>query len=314
MKTKAQVLFLLLSFFIGVTPAIAHQPTARIVKANGIRLFTQSIGKKGPAIIVLHGGPGLGHDYLLPQFEALADHAQVIFYDQRSAGRSTGEMTPKIMNLETFAKDLEAIRKAYDLDSFFLVGHSWGSLVAMQYATQYPDKLAGVVFVSSAALCSEETMSCYKELMSKGMAPYQKEIDSIQRSPEYAQRDPATLERFCRVWYRPCVYNPEHVNNITIFFTPDSIQKYLDSTDISQKHFWQNYNVTALLHNIACPVLAIHGDNDPWYVKTAETICDTIEQAELVTIENCGHLPFVEQPEAFFGALTDFIQKHHARL
>lgn len=311
---NTQLLLIFLSVFIGTASLSAHQPNARIIQANGIRLFTQSIGTKDPAIIVLHGGPGLGHDYFLPQFEALAEHARVIFYDQRSAGRSSGELTEKVMNLETFAKDLEAIRKAYGLDSFFLVGHSWGSLVALQYAAEYPENLAGVVFVSSAALCSEETIFCYKELMSKRMAPYQKEIDAIQRSPKYAQRDPATLEQFCRLYYRPYVYNPEHVNNITLFFTPESTQKYLNSVEVSQKHFWQNYNVTNLLHRIICPVLAIHGDADPWYCKTAETIYETIEQAELITLENCGHLPFVEQPEAFFSALTDFIKKHHARL
>src|SRR5579884_4114472 len=108
-------------------------------------LYLREIGR-GPKVVVLHGGPGADHGYLLPQFEVLADQLTLVLYDQRGGGRSrVGTPTP---TWRDHVADLEAIRVDLGLDRLRLCGYSWGGLLAVLYALEHPGR------VERMALCS----------------------------------------------------------------------------------------------------------------------------------------------------------------
>ncbi len=121
-----------------------EQVNELFIDSEGSTIFCRTIGK-GKPLIVIHGGPGSGQDYLLPQFYDLAKNNFVIFYDQRGAGRSTGEINEDSMAISVFVKDLEVLRKAFNFDRVSLLGHSWGGFVAMHYAIEHP---GGVLYIS----------------------------------------------------------------------------------------------------------------------------------------------------------------------
>ncbi len=108
-------------YFIVTLPLFAEEST---VKSGDAELFCRTIGKGAP-LVVLHGGPGLTQDYLLPQMEKLGDHHFVIFYDQRACGASGGEVSCEKITLANYINDLEVIRKAFKLEKMALLGHSW---------------------------------------------------------------------------------------------------------------------------------------------------------------------------------------------
>src|SRR5918995_4140717 len=97
----------------------------RVVR--GIGLFERRIGS-GPPTIVLHGGPGAHHDYLLPGFDALARGRTLIYYDQRGGGRSPVPRDVPVGWREQVA-DLEALRIEWHQERLSLVGYSWGALL-----------------------------------------------------------------------------------------------------------------------------------------------------------------------------------------
>src|SRR5206468_3820024 len=119
-----------------------------LVAVNGVRLYTRRVGD-GPPVVVLHGGPGAHHDYLLPQYDRLARGRSLIYYDQRGGGRSpVGRDVP--VGWQEHVADLEALRARSGLERLTLLGYSWGGLLAVLYALKHPDRVERLALVSSA--------------------------------------------------------------------------------------------------------------------------------------------------------------------
>ncbi|MGH8630577.1 MAG: alpha/beta fold hydrolase, partial [Burkholderiales bacterium] len=105
---------------------------AVLVDVNGVRLYTRWVGD-GPPIVVLHGGPGAHHDYLLPQYDRLARRRALLYYDQRGGGKSPVPREAPVGWREHVA-DLDALRAHGNLERLTLLGYSWGGLLAVLYA------------------------------------------------------------------------------------------------------------------------------------------------------------------------------------
>src|SRR5207249_740851 len=125
------------------TPAVAAT-----VELDGVRLFTRRAGD-GPPVVVLHGGPGAHHDYLLPQYDLLARGRTLLYYDQRGGGRSpVGRDTP--VGWREHVADLEALRRHWSIDRLTLLGYSWGGLLAVLYWLEHPQRVERLALVSPA--------------------------------------------------------------------------------------------------------------------------------------------------------------------
>src|SRR5213593_2498791 len=129
----------------------AAEPTptvAATVELDGVRLFTRRAGD-GPPVVVLHGGPGAHHDYLLPQYDLLARGRTLLYYDQRGGGRSpVGRDTP--VGWREHVADLEALRRHWSIDRLTLLGYSWGGLLAVLYWLEHPQRVERLALVSPA--------------------------------------------------------------------------------------------------------------------------------------------------------------------
>ncbi|PYO77283.1 MAG: alpha/beta fold hydrolase, partial [Gemmatimonadetes bacterium] len=127
---------------------MSRAPTESTVDLNGVRLYTRRVGD-GPPVVVLHGGPGAHHDYLLPQYDRLAERRALLYYDQRGGGRSPVSRDV-VVGWREHVADLEALRDHWRLDRLTLLGYSWGGLLAVLYALEHPDRIARLALVSAA--------------------------------------------------------------------------------------------------------------------------------------------------------------------
>src|SRR6185503_15802689 len=119
------------------------------IEVNGISLYTRQLGS-GPLVIVLHGGPGAHHDYLLPQYDLLARRRSLFYYDQRGGGRSpVPRETPA--GWREHVADLEGIRAQLGLETMTLCGYSWGGLLAVLYWLEHSDRIERLALVSPAS-------------------------------------------------------------------------------------------------------------------------------------------------------------------
>ena len=266
---------------------------------------------QGDPIIVIHGGAGyITQESLLPAMARLADHNCVIFYDQRGLGRSTGEVVPEQINLKTYVSDIEAIRRSLGLKRVSLLGHSWGALLAMHYAINYPESIDKLILLSAMPGSSEDLGLFFTEL-TKRLAPYHERLQEIESSDLYLTGDPKTVENQQKMTFQTYLYKPENVCKLNLYRPRKEIMNGFKVVEIfGETVFSKPYNLFTDLGNLKCPTLILHGAEDPIPFSTAENLQKAIPHSKLIKIEQCGHFPYVEQPDVFFQATFKFLEAH----
>lgn len=280
----------------------------KFVPAENADLFCKMMGS-GKPLIVLHGGAGyLTHEYLLPHLEPLSQDNLVVFYDQRGLGKSTGELTTEQINLKTYVNDIESIRKFLGVKKVSLLGHSWGGLLAMHYALSYPESVDRIILTNSMVASSNDVGLFFAEL-SKRIAPYQNEIKELESGELFQEGNPETVAHVSELYFQTYMYNPENVKKIKLW---KSQKENLNGAKVweifKNQVFMQPFDILSEIKMIKCPTLIIHGNEDVLPLASSEHIHDAIGTSELVKIDQCGHFPFVEQPESFFKAIETFLK------
>lgn len=125
-------------------------PKSGFVPVDGGRVFYSIEGTgKGTPLLVLHGGPGIPHDYLANLAE-LGEQRPVVFYDQLGCGRSDRPTDPSLWTIARFVEELGQVRQALGLDEVILYGHSWGSILATSYMMTHPSGVKGLILAGPA--------------------------------------------------------------------------------------------------------------------------------------------------------------------
>jgi proline iminopeptidase len=119
---------------------------------GGHRVWTKKVGDAAIKVLLLHGGPGADHSY----FECFEDFLpqngiEFYYYDQLDSTNSDKPEDPKLWTIERFRDEVEAVRKGLNLDQFYLLGHSWGGILAIEYALAYQQHLKGLVLSNTTA-------------------------------------------------------------------------------------------------------------------------------------------------------------------
>ena len=121
------------------------------IDVDGHRVWYRRVGERGVPLLLLHGGPGAGHDYLEP-LAGLAERRAVIFYDQLGCGRSDQPDDPSLWRIERFVREVDTVRAALGLDRVHILGQSWGGWLAIEYMLSAPKGVVGLVLAHSTRL------------------------------------------------------------------------------------------------------------------------------------------------------------------
>jgi proline iminopeptidase len=134
-------------------PSTAVRPSIMTIEEGfvdngGVLLYFKAVGH-GPPLVVVHGGPGASHEYLLPQLYRLAPRYRLVFIDERGSGHSPRLQDSNQYTVEKMADDVEAVRAALQLGKIALLGHSYGGVVAQAYAFKYQAHLSHLILGST---------------------------------------------------------------------------------------------------------------------------------------------------------------------
>src|SRR5689334_23196065 len=124
-------------------------PRTGYVPIENAALYYRELGQGRP-ILVLHGGPDFDHTYLLPDLDCLADSARLLYYDQRGRGKSAAGVQPADVSMQSEIADLESLRIYFGWESIAVLGHSWGGLLALEYAIRHPDRVSHLILLNTA--------------------------------------------------------------------------------------------------------------------------------------------------------------------
>ena len=280
------------------TSGMPESEHRRLVR--GIEIYERRKGA-GPPTVVLHGGPGAHHDYLLPGFDLLAHRRLLIYYDQRGGGRSAVARDVPVGWREQVA-DLEALRVEWEISRLSLAGYSWGGLLALLYAIEHPDRVASLALVSPAPASRSARATFAHRLAERNAAPeIQAERARIQAGG-LRERSP---EAYRKAMFELSVAGYFHDWTKARDLTPFRI------TGRTQDEVWESlgdFDLHSRLAALELPALVVHGEDDPIPAETARETARLL-RARFVPIPDCGHVPYVEAPDAFAAALDAFLPR-----
>jgi proline iminopeptidase len=269
-------------------------------QVRGVELFERRIGAGQPTI-VLHGGPGAHHDYLLPGFDALAGERTLVYYDQRGGGRSPVPRDVPV-GWEEQVEDLEALRQVWELEQLSIAGYSWGGLLGLLYLTRYPSRVSSLALVSHAPVWRAARAEFEARFAERNLAPNLQEQRKQLRESGLRERDPeAYRQRVFELSVVAYFCDPEKVRDMTPFrVTGRTIEEVWTSLG--------NYDLRPTLASLRVPALVVHGDCDLIAPETAATTARLLG-APFELIPHCGHVPYVEALKEFTSLLDDFLPR-----
>jgi proline iminopeptidase len=266
-------------------------------------------------VLVLHGGPGADHQYLLPQMLELARERELIFYDQRGGGRSRTD-DPAPITWQTHAEDLAAVVRELEIDPLILIGYSWGGLLAMLYTVE----AMGSSGEQHAALDAESRFPAPQSLVLIDPAPITREhraefeaefarrqqgetIQALRRELSESglrERDPdAYRQRSFELSVAGYFADPTRAHDLTPFRVVGRVQQSVWAS-------LGDFDLVPSLRRLTIPALIVHGRQDPIPLASSEAAAAALH-ARLVILEKCGHVPYVEQPTSLFEAVREFL-------
>lgn len=266
----------------------------------------------GPPIVVLHGGPGLDHSYLLPPLEPLKQKHRLIFYDQRCSGQSGGETTAEEVSLDRFQSDLEALRKGLDLDQFTLLGHGWGALLALHYAARHPQHLRSLILVCPMPVTVHARQLYAQRSIQARSAEEQEALAKLASSEGVLRGKTDAINAYFALWFRSHFADPAQADQLPFTFHAHTAKNSLLVLSLMLRDL-EKVNVDQELPKVTVPTLIVAGDSDLVPVEEAEQLRSALPNAQLAVMQHVGHFPFIESPEALFAHIEEFLSRQSTK-
>jgi pimeloyl-ACP methyl ester carboxylesterase len=252
----------------------------RLRLSTGIVVYCACAGQGDPALVFLHGGGGWGAHWRL-QIDRFARIAKVLAPDLRGHGRS--DAPAGRYSIETFVDDLAALLDCLNVERPLLVGHSLGGTIALRYAFDFPDRVAGIVAVDAGCRTPDQSREAWRGLV-------------VTRARDYE----AAQTALSRYQSAPGSGRAGFVAE-TLAATPVPPRAVIDAT-----HYGLLTHCNAAAASfLTCPVLVV-GAADMDYWPTIQAWTEYVPHARLVGVSRCGHYIMLEQPAVFDTALERF--------
>ncbi len=274
-----------------------------VTSKDGTKLFVKKSGQ-GPVCIFIHGGPGAwSESFEKLKGNSLEEQLTMVYYDQRGCGRSEKSKTGDY-SLKTMIEDIEQIRDHFHADKVYLLSHSFGGILATNYAFKYPEHVKGLILANSTLdMCSsmKAQLSYINKLLKTNFQPTDTTSGAIMSA--FVEARTALTEK--DLTYKVISDNK---GNVDLLDKIDSEKP--DNYDFAQNAFqlddyWKDY--TTLTREINVPVLIITGKKDH-SVGENHYLNFNFRNKDINKI-NGGHLLYYENNEAFSNSIFKFVNK-----
>ena len=285
------------------------------IPVGGASLYLREIGH-GRAIIVLHGGPDFDSSYLLPDLDRLASNCRLIYYDQRGRGRSAAGVQPDDVTLASDLDDLDTVRKHFHLETSVLLGHSWGTVLALEYALRHPERVSKMILMNPAPASAAE-LANFRDVYSRKLGTDLERQRAIMATASYRSGEPPTVIARYRLHFKSALVRSDDyerlMKRMAAAFTSqgkDGIVKARAVEDRLMRDTWQvdGYNLLPKRRPLAIPTLVLTDDHDFFPVSVSAHIAEAIPNGRFVVLTNCGHFVYLECPDDSLKAINEFFR------
>lgn len=276
------------------------------IPINGLEHYIKKIGSGDP-IVVLHGGPGLFSDFIAPHMNELGQDFQLIFYDQRGNGKTGFPTDTSTINIQSYVNDLEQLRINLKIEKLNIIGHSWGALLAVYYAKQYPENLNKLALVSPAPVNNIYFEEFFRNMQKKRSMDDTKELVKLMSSKEFEKRDEKVFVQSLKIGDKVNFANPSNIDKLydKVTFNENTANNLLLVSGLMEKNFFE-FTVLNNLKIITCPTLIMQGELDNVPFNSVQELNDSLPNSTIQMFKNCGQYPYIEAKEQFNTEIKSF--------
>jgi proline iminopeptidase len=309
-KTTA-ILFAFFSFVMGSCSSSSGETEEGYISVTGGRVWYQAVGngKEGVPLLVVHGGPGVPHDYLEPLAE-LADERPVVFYDQLGCGNSDKPEDTALWTIERFVDELHRVRTELGLEKVHILGQSWGTALAVDYLLEkHPEGVVSLV-LSGPLLSTSRWIQDQNDYIAE-LPPETRDI--ILECESSGDFNSSRYQEAMMTYYG------KHVCRIDPW--PECLNRSFEKLNFSiYEYMWgpseftvtgvlKNYERVHRLNDIAVPVLFTCGRYDEATPETTQVYRDNLPGSEIFIFENASHEHHLEQPQKYLQVVRNFLNR-----
>lgn len=275
---------------------------------SGGRIWYRMNGsaRDGAPVVGITGGPGMSHHYMLP-LTALADARPVVLYDQLDTGNADRPGDPANWTVARYVAEIEALRAALGRERLILAGHSWGGLLAYEYALAHPDRIAGLLLLSPCLSAARWVEDC--RLLIAGLPRYlQAIIADCEARGAYADEGYLHAEKeFTARHVRRIDPRPPELARSAAEFAGNLYNHIWGPSEFTPTGVIRDYDGLPRIGALKAPVLFLCGEHDEARPETMRDFAAMVPGSEVAVIPGASHLTFNERTEAFLSAVRDFL-------
>jgi proline iminopeptidase len=284
---------------------------------GSFNVYTKRMGNNPKMrVLLLHGGPGGTHEEF-GNFDGYLPNEEIeyIYYDQLDSYYSDKPNDSTLWTTEHFVEEIEQVRKALNLnkDNFYLLGQSWGGILALEYALKYQDNLKGLIVSNMVASVPEYNKYAQQVLGPQLPNDVLKEIKEIEANKDYTnpRYEELLMEHFYteHILRKPLEEWPKSVHLLFEHLNP-AIYVYMQGPSefgITGDATLSDWDVSDRLKEIKVPTLMLGAKHDTMDPKYMEWMASQVQNGRSITT-NGSHLSQFDDPETFFPALVKFIK------
>ncbi len=286
--------------------------------AGVFKVWTKRVGNNPTMkVLLLHGGPGATHEYF-ECFDSFFPKANIeyYYYDQLESAYSDQPSDSTLWNVDRFVEEVEQVRKALKLDksNFYLLGHSWGGILGIEYALKYQENLKGLIISNMMSSIPEYVNYANDVLGPQLDKDVLAEIRTLEANKDYA--NPRYGELIFTNYY------PEHVLRMPIDTWPEPVNRAFSKTNQEMYVTMQGpsefgvvgdaklkkWDKSTELSKIKAPTLSIGGAYDTMDPKHMEWMASEVQQGRYLHCPNGSHMAMYDDQETYFEGLIKFIK------
>ena len=287
----------------GLTPGEGY------VDVEGGRVWYRIAGSGTETpLLLLHGGPGAPSYYLNP-LEQISVDRPVIFYDQLGAGRSDRPTDSSLWRVDRFISELESVRAALGLEEVHILGHSWGSMLAVDYMLTEPDGVRSLI-LASPALSVRRWAEDADRLIAQMPEEVQQAIEHHEAAgttddPEYQA---ATMEYYKRYLSRSDPWSADLLKTFDNFNT--ELYSFMwGPSEFTATGTLKDYEREDVLPNLALPVFFTAGRYDEATPESLQHFHSLVVDSRITIFENSAHMTMLDEPKAYADAVRQFLNE-----
>ncbi|CAN5476576.1 proline iminopeptidase-family hydrolase [soil metagenome] len=287
-----------------------------VTPSGTFKVWTKRVGNNPKIkVLLLHGGPGGTHEY----FEAFdsffpKEGIEYYYYDQLGSAYSDQPKDPALWDTARFVEEVEQVRQALKLDAsnFYLVGHSWGGILAIEYALKYQQNLKGLVISNMMASIPEYVDYAQKVLMPQLDPAVLGEILALEAKKDYD--NPRYMELLIPNYYALHILRmppdqwPEPVNRSFAHINKDVYIPMQGPSEMSASGTLEKWDRVADLGKITVPTLTIGGRYDTMDPKHMEKMASLVANGRYLYCSKGTHMSMYDDQDTYFTGLIKFIK------